>query len=250
MRLAAVLLALAPVLPVELPVPFRETPKLAFDARVSGTVVVEALVDSTGAVEAAGIARSIPALDDAAAARVRTLHFAPLRQVPVVFEAPPGNGPADTWAKERCEETSFAIDVDVRPDSSGRFEARWEAKGLKAQELYVIVLAPDGAVVDTAHSWMPQQLADCAAAPAWPTWHREGHGVRRGTSGTFTFTLPAQPWWNLGRIGVIAPFHDVFDNRTVVRQRAWRIDRDGMGPLLVGDPGPPSCAAGPWHGGM
>ena len=241
-------------------VPWREAPKLALDTRLSGTVVVEALVDSTGAVNAAGIARSHPALDDAAIARVRAMRFEPLvsqgqsvaslRQVPVEFEAPPENGPADTWAAERCAETTFSIDVDVRPDSAGWFEARWSAKGLKSQELFVIVLMPDDAVLDTTRSAVPQQLADGHSAPAWPAWHRTGREVRKGTSGTFSFTLPDAPWWNLGRVAVLALFHDVFDNRAVVRQKAWRIDRDAVGPMLVGDPGPVPCAAGPWHQGM
>ena len=243
-----------------LAVSYRSVPKIAFETRLSGTVVVEALVDSTGRVEAAGIARSIPALDDAAASRVRAERFTPLRAggaavsslrtVPVRFEAPPASEPADAWTKERCSEATFTIDIDVRPDSSGRFAARWTAKGLKSQELYVVVLMPDGAVLDTAGSAVPQQLAEGDAAPAWPTWHRQGRDVRRGTDGEFSFTIPEAPWWNLGRVAVIALFHDVFDNRNVLRQKAWRIDRDAMGPLLVGDPAPPACAAGPWHGGM
>jgi TonB family protein len=132
-----------------LPVPWRDAPKLAFDTRTSGTVVVEALVDSTGAIAAAGIARSIPLLDDSAIQRVRGMRFEPLvesghrvaslRQLPVEFEPPPDSGPADTWSAEHCAEATFSVDVDVRPDSAGRFEARWNAKGLKSQELYVIV---------------------------------------------------------------------------------------------------------------
>jgi hypothetical protein len=74
--------------------------------------------------------------------------------------------------------------------------------------------------------------------------------VRKGTSGAFTFTLPEQPWWNLGRVAVVAVFHDVFDNRSVVRQKAWRVDRDSVSTMLVGDPAPHACAAGPWHQGM
>ena len=238
-----------------------DVPKLALETRLSGTVVVEAMVDSTGAVVAAGIARSIPALDDAAAARVKVMRFPPLRHaggeavaslrtVPVVFEPPPGNEPADAWAHERCGETSFSVDLDVRPDSLGRFSARWSAKGLKSQELYVIVLVPDGAVLDTAGSGVPQQLADGPAAPAWPAWHIPGRDVRHGAEGTISFTIPDSPWWNLGRVAVLALFHDVFGNRTVVRQKAWRVDRDAVGPLLVGDPGTPACAAGPWRGGL
>jgi TonB family protein len=256
--LAALLLLASPALAQT--VPWREAPKLALDTRLAGTVVVEALVDSSGAVAAAGIARSNPALDDAAIARVRAMRFEPLhehgadvaslRQVPVVFEAPPENGPADTWAAEHCAESNFSVDIDVRPDSSGLFAARWTAKGLKSQELYVIVLIPDGAVLDTTGQFVPQQLADGEAAPAWTTWHRLGRDVRKGTSGTISFTLPDAPWWNLGRVAVVALFHDTFDNRSVVRQKAWRIDRDAMGPMLVGDPGPVPCAAGPWRQGM
>jgi len=259
--LALLLLARPAAAADSIAVDYREAPKLAFESRLSGTVVVEALVDSTGAVVAAGIARSIPALDDAAAARVRAQRFEPLRHaagdavaslrtVPVVFETPPGNEPAEAWAHERCGETSFAVDLDVRPDSLGRFTARWNAKGLKSQELYVIVLVPDGAVLDTAGSSVPQQLADGPAAPAWPAWHVQGRDVRKGAAGTISFTMPETPWWNLGRVAVLALFHDVFDNRTVLRQKAWRVDRDAVGPLLVGDPGTPACTAGPWRGGL
>ena len=266
MRRATILLALLlsarPALAGDsLTVAARELPKLALETRLSGTVVVEAMVDSTGAVVAAGIARSIPALDDAAAARVRAERFPPLRHaggeavaslrtVPVVFAPPPGNEPADAWAQERCGETSFAVDLDVRPDSLGRFTARWSAKGLKSQELYVVVLVPDGAVLDTAGSGVPQQLADGPTAPAWPAWHVSGRDVRHGAAGAISFTIPESPWWNLGRVAVLALFHDVFDNRTVLRQKAWRLDRDAVGPLLVGDPGTPACAAGPWRGGL
>lgn len=243
-----------------LPVTWRDVPKLAFDTRTSGTVVVEALVDSTGGIAAAGIARSIPLLDDTAIQRIRGMHFDPLvesgravaslRQLPIEFEKPPDNGPADTWSAEHCAETTFSVDVDVRPDSTGRFEARWNAKGLKSQELYVIVLMPDGADLDTTGQFVPQQLADGEGAPAWTTWHRLGRDVRKGTSGAFSFVLPEAPWWNLGRVAVVALFHDVFDNRSVVRQKAWRVDRDAVGPMLVGDPGPKPCAAGPWRQGM
>jgi hypothetical protein len=172
-----------------------------------------------------------------------------LQTIPIAFEPPPGNALADAWAESRCGETAFALDVDVRPDSSGRFTARWSARGLKSQELFVTVLYPDGADVDTTHSWYPQWFRDEPDGSGWPAWHRTGSEVRKGTDGTFTFTLPDSPWWNTGRIAVVARFHDVFDGRTVLRQRAYRIDRDAMGLLLVGDPAATRCAAGPWFPG-
>ncbi len=246
------LLAIAPIHPLE-------APPLARAARVSGTVVVEALVDETGHVRATSIARSQPVLDDEAAARVSALVFDPLleegkavaslRTVPVTFSPPPASGPADTYVEGRCSESAFALDLDARPDSTGRFEARWTAKGLKSQELFVIVLFPDGADVDTTHSWYPQRLRDSKDAAGWPAWHREGRDLRPGTSGSFSFRLPETPWWHQGRIAVVALFRDVFDGKTVLRQRAFRIDRDPMGMLLVGDPGATACAAGGWYVG-
>ena len=141
----------------------EDAPRIARDTRLSGTVVVEALVDTAGAVMATSIARSQPALDDEAAARVRQMRFAPLflgsasvpslQRIPVEFVAPAGNGPADTWSAARCADATFALDLDIRPDSVGTFRARWKAKGLKSQELFVVVLYPDGADVDTAHAW-------------------------------------------------------------------------------------------------
>jgi hypothetical protein len=41
----------------------------------------------------------------------------------------------------------------------------------------------------------------------------------------------------------------MFDGKAVLRQRAFRIEHDAMGPLLVGDPGATPCAAGPWFEG-
>ena len=254
--LSLVLLA-GPASAAEAPVVrYRDAPGIARDTRLSGTVVVQALVDSMGMVRATSIERSQPVLDDAAAARVAGMRLVPLRSagalvpslqsIPVVFEAPPGSGPADTWAGSRCADATFAVDVDVRPDSSGRFTARWSAKGLKSQELFVIVLSPDGAEVDTTDSWIPQSFEDGDDAARWPSWHREGRDVRKGAEGAFTFTLPVEPWWNAGRIAIVALFHDVFDGRNVVRQRAWRVDKDAMGSLLVGDPTATPCAAGPW----
>jgi TonB family protein len=241
------------------PVAYRDAPRLARDARIAGTVVVQALVDSTGRVRATSIERSQPVLDDEAAARVARMRLTPLRSggalvpslqsIPVKFEPPPGSGPADTWARNRCEDATFTVDVDVRPDSSGRFTARWRAKGLKSQELFVIALSPDGTDVDTTGTWFPQSFQDGEEGARWPSWHREGSDVRKGTEGTFTFTLPAEPWWSVGRFAIVALFHDIFDGRNVVRQRAWRVDRDAMGPLLIGDATATPCAAGPWREG-
>ena len=250
-------LALAGAAPA--PIPFHDAPRVARDTRLSGLVRVEALVDTTGRVQATSIARSQPALDDEAAARVRAMRFEPLRAadrlvpslqiIPVTFEPPPGSAPADAWAETRCSETAFKLELDVRPDSSGTFQARWTARGLKSQELFVIVLYPDGAAVDTTRSWYPQRFRDEPEAVAWPAWHREGRDLRNGTTGTFSFTLPEAPWWNSGRIAVVVLFHDVFDGRTVLRQRAYRVDRDAMGLLLVGDPAATPCGAGPWFPG-
>ena len=242
----------APAVP---PVSPQDAPQVARATRVSGTVLVEALVDETGHVRATGIARSQPVLDDEAAARVAALVFAPLIEdgkavaslhtIPVTFTAPPASGPADAYSESRCNEATFTLDVDARADSSGQFNARWTGRGLKSQELFVIVLFPDGAEVDTTQSWYPQRFRDAKDAAGWPAWHREGREVRLGTSGSFSFRLPETPWWHEGRIAVVALFRDLFDGRSVLRQRSFRIERDEVGSLLVGDPGAISCAAGP-----
>lgn len=241
---------------VAIPVAFGDAPRLARLTRLSGTVEVEALVDTTGFVRATSIVRSQPVLDDEAAARVAGMHLEPMRSqgrlvpslqtVRIEFERPSGNGPADTWAGARCADAAFAVDIDVRPDSSGRWTARWSAKGLMSQELFVIVLFPDGASVDTTGAGNPQGFRE---GSLWPAWHRGGGDVRKGTEGTLTFALPADPWWSAGRFAVVALFRDVFGGRSVVRQRAWRVERDAMGPLLVGDPTATPCAAGAWSGG-
>lgn len=237
----------------------EDAPRLARMTRLSGTVVVEALVDETGHVRATSVARSQPALDDEAQARVEALRFPPLmvdgkavasvHTLAVTFVAPKASGPVEGYATARCGETAFGLDLDARPDSAGVFTARWTASGLKSQELLVIVQFPDGASVDTTHSWAPQRFQDRKDAAAWPAWHREGRDVRKGTEGSFSFRLPDSPWWRLGRIAVVAMFRDVFDGRTVLRQRAFRVERDAMGALLVGDPGATACAAGPWYEG-
>ena len=242
----------APTVP---PIGPQDAPQIARATRVSGTVVVVALVDETGHVRATAIVRSQPVLDDEAAARVAALSFAPLIEdgkpvaslhtIPVTFTAPPPNGPADTYSASRCNDATFALDLDARADSSGQFNARWTARGLKSQELYVVVLFPDGTEVDTTHSWYPQRFRDAKDTAGWPAWHRAGRELRLGTSGLFSFRLPETPWWRVGRIAVVALFRDLFDGRFVLRQRSFRIERDAVGPLLVGDPGTTACAAGP-----
>ena len=241
------------------PVAAIDVPRIARMVRLSGTVVVEALVDEEGRVRATSISRSQPALDDEAAARVAAMRFDPLIQdgkpvasshvVPVVFEAPPPSAPADDYAGGRCAETTFALDMDARPDSSGAITARWTAKGQKGQELFVVVLFPDGAEVDTTHSWYPQRFRDDPESSGWPSWHRDGKELKAGTSGAFTFRLPAAPWWRDGRVAVVALFRDMFDGRAVVRQRVFQVERDDMGALLVSDPRATACAAGPWFDG-
>jgi TonB family protein len=237
----------------------RDTPQIARATRVSGTVLVEALVDEAGNVRATNIVRSQPVLDDEAAARVAALKFHPLvedgkavasvRTIPVTFNSPGANGAADAYSRLRCEEDTFALDLDARADSSGQFTARWTAKGLKSQELFVIMLYPDGAEVDTTHSWFPQEFRGIYEAAGWPAWHRETHEVRAGTAGTISFRLPDAPWWSEGRIAIVALFRDVFDGRSVLKQRLFGIERDPIGALLVGDPRVTACAAGPLYEG-
>jgi len=258
--LPAILVLLLPALATAAPadgpvVDAPDAPQIARATRVHGIVQVEALVDETGHVRATGIARSQPVLDDEAQARVAALTFPPLiqdgkavpslRTVPVRFSAPFANGAADANSVLRCGETTFTLDLDARADSSGQFSARWTARGLKSQELFVIVLYPDGAEVDTTGSWYPQRFRYSSEAAGWPAWHRDSGEVRAGTAGSFSFRLPERPWWHEGRIAIVALFRDLFDGRSVLEQRSFRVDRDGMGALLVGDPGTTPCAAGP-----
>ncbi len=52
-------------------------PPVAQAARVQGVVIIEAVIDTTGAVESARVLRSIPLLDDAALAAVRKWTYSP-----------------------------------------------------------------------------------------------------------------------------------------------------------------------------
>jgi len=242
-----------PSVPVIAP---EQLPDLARKTRQSGTVVIEALVDEQGAVRRTNVVRSLPALDDLAAARVAALSFPPLlvdgkavaatHLVPVTV-APPGADPlADAFTDRHCGEAEFHLDVDVRPDSSGVYGVRWTARGLKSQELFVIAMFPDGVVVDTTGSYYPQRFLDQKDAAGWPAWHRDGRTVRKGTSGAFTFTKPADVWWRTGRVAIVALFRDVFDGTTVYRPHVFRLDEDAEGPLLLTDPAAGNCAAGPY----
>ena len=53
-------------------------PRLAVSAHVQGVVILEAVVDREGRVESVKVLRSIPLLDDAAAAAVRQWRYSPL----------------------------------------------------------------------------------------------------------------------------------------------------------------------------
>ena len=65
-------------------------PLVAMEARVSGTVVLEALVDERGNVADARVARSIPLLDQAALDAVKQWQFKPAmlkgEAVPVIVQ--------------------------------------------------------------------------------------------------------------------------------------------------------------------
>ncbi len=52
-------------------------PEIAQSARVQGVVVIDAVIDESGSVSAARVARSIPLLDQAALDAVRQWKFTP-----------------------------------------------------------------------------------------------------------------------------------------------------------------------------
>ena len=240
-----------------------EPPRLARIVRLSGTVVVEALVDSTGAVRATNIVRSQPLLDDAASLEVAGRSFAPersadgravasLRTVVVPFAAPPDTDVRlAPFVARRCEPCALRLDPDFRPDSTGALAIRWSARGPRSHELRLLVLAPDGVTVDTAGSSRPQRLLDSLdpEVPGWPTWTRTGKQLREGgAAGTIGLTLASPgPWWSTRRIAVVGLFHDALGPAWVVRQAVYRIEHDAMGPLLVRDASVDECLAGPFR---
>ena len=239
-------------------------PRLAYIVRQSGTVLVEALVDTTGAVRATNVVRSVPLLDDSATVEVARRRFPParspegaavasVRTVPVTFQAPPEDDEPrwPAFVETRCAPFALALDPDFRPDSTGALAIRWTARGLRSHELRLLVLTPDGVTVDTTGSFLPQRLLDTLdpAVPGWPTWLRSGKQLRENqASGTIPLRLPAPaPWWSTGRIAIVGLFHDVVDRTWVVRQAVYRIEHDAMGALLVRDASVDECRAGPFR---
>jgi protein TonB len=65
--------------PKRLAAPQPEYPPVARAARVEGTVILEAVIDETGAVRDVKVLRSIPLLDRAAVAAVSRWQYEPTR---------------------------------------------------------------------------------------------------------------------------------------------------------------------------
>jgi TonB family protein len=256
----AVAAALAGAFPAKAAGPAAwDPPALARALRIGGVVAIEALVDEDGVVRATNIVRSQPFLDDEAAQRVFAMRFPPtpgdtaavatIHTLEVAFRMPPDEPQAGPWEETRCSETEFHLDVSPRADSTGRFAVVWQASGIKSQELFVILLTPDGVVVDTTGSWTPERFTGDPGTPGWPAWHKDGNALKDGTGGAFAFTVPARTWWDAGRVAVVALFRSGFDDQMVAWQRVWRVERDSVGALLVPDPRAVSCVAGPWARG-
>jgi hypothetical protein len=258
---AAGVLLLAPPVGADEPRDPLEAPRLARIVRQPGTVLVEALLDSGGAVRAVNVLRSRPLLDDSATVEVARRRFPPgrapdgravpsVRTVPVAFAIPERDDPRrPPFVERRCAPFAFAAEPDFRPDSTGALSLRWTAGGPRSHELRLLLLTPDGVEVDTAGSFLPQRLLDSTdpAVPGWPTWLRAGKELREGTAGTIALRLPASPWWSSGRIALVALFHDAIDHAWVVRQAVYRIEHDAIGPLLVRDASVEDCLAGPFR---
>lgn len=259
-----VLAALSPGVGPEAAAADLEPPRLARIVRLAGTVVVEALVDSTGTVRATNIVRSQPLLDDSASVEVARRSFAPehaadgravasLRTVAVPFAAPPGDADPRLapFVAGRCEPIALVLDPDFRPDSTGALAIRWTARGPRSHEMRLLVLTPHGVTVDTIGSSLPQRLLDTLdpEVPGWPTWTRTGKQMREGgATGTIGLTLsPPGAWWSARRIAVVGLFHDALAHAWVVRQAVYRIEHDAMGPLLVRDASVDECLAGPFR---
>lgn len=240
----------------------HEVPRLARLVRHQGTVVVEALLDSAGAVRAVNVLRSHPLLDDSATVEVARRRFPAardpggravpsLRTIPVKFDVPEIGDPRwPPFVASRCAPLAFTAEPDFRPDSTGALAVRWTASGPRSYELRLLLLTPDGVEVDTTNSYLPQRLLDSLDpdVPGWPTWLRNGRELREGgATGTILLRLPASPWWSSGRIALVALFHDAVDRAWVVRQAVYRIERDAIGPLLVRDASVADCMAGPFR---
>jgi TonB family protein len=238
------------------PVPF-DAPRLAQEVRLSADVLIEALVDSTGAVRATNVLRSHPVLDDSASLIVRQRRFEPardstgravtgVRAVPLRFASRRARDiPFEHFVLDRAQLMRFDVVPDVRPDPAGRIVVRWTAKGTKSHELRMVVLTPDGVVVEATPDMWPQRLLDGEEAPSWPAWRRTGKQIRAGTSGEVTLRLPESSWWSTGRVAFVALFYDALDRTWVLRQSVFRIESDAVGPLLVRDAAPHDILAGP-----
>src|SRR5688572_22893617 len=147
----------------------HDAPRLARLLRHQGTVVVEALLDTAGAVRAVNVLRSHPLLDDSATVEVSRRRFAPardpdgrpvpsLRTVPVKFDVLQSTDPRwPPFVAGRCAPLSFSVDPDFRPDSTGALAVRWKASGPRSHELRLLLLTPDGVEVDTTNSFIPQR---------------------------------------------------------------------------------------------
>lgn len=226
----------------------------------SGTVVVEVLLDTTGVVRATNVVVSQPLLDDIAAESARRMTFEPslkdgqavpsTKLVSIEFPAPAADPIGAAEVERRCPETAFRLDLPPRPDSAGWITAAWQARGLKSQELVLVLLHPDGLEVDTTGSGPPVRVVDDPATPGWPTWRRTGTALRQkpdGTGGSISIRVPERTWWERGRVAFVALFHDAFEDRFIARQVVFEIARDPMGVLLVRDPRVPVCTATTGH---
>lgn len=250
-------LGVASLLALSATPPTLDAPRLAQDLRLSAEVLLEALVDSTGAVRATNVLRSHPVLDDSACIAVRMRRFDPardstgravagVRTVPVRFASRRvSDVPFEHFVQDRGQIMQFDVVPDLRPDSTGRLVARWTAKGARSHELRLLVLTPDGVVVEPRDGMTPQRLLDGDDAPGWPAWRRTGKQLKAGTSGEVTLQLPQAPWWTTGRIAFVALYCDILDRTWVVRQSIYRIESDAFGPLLVRDTGADDLLAGP-----
>ncbi len=76
--------------PVRISMPMARYPPAAREARIQGTVKVQALVGVDGSVWCTRMAKSIPALDDAAREAVRASNWRPARN---------GGGPVAVWVE-------------------------------------------------------------------------------------------------------------------------------------------------------
>jgi hypothetical protein len=166
------------------------------------------------------------------------------------FPAPEQDPVQQAEIELRCPDAEFLLDLPPRPDSAGWIAGTWRARGLKSQELLLLLLHPDGVEVDTAGMSAPLRVESAPESSGWPTWRRTGTELRMkpsGTSGTILFRVPERTWWERGRVAFVALFHDGFEDRYIARQLVFEITRDDVGVLLVRDPRVPPCSATTGH---